>query len=83
MHHMKKASVRDLRYKFPEIEAQLRSGEEIQITKRKRVIARLLPVRSGAQKRSPDFLRMLHDIYGDKVMKTTGADLVSEQGGRF
>jgi antitoxin (DNA-binding transcriptional repressor) of toxin-antitoxin stability system len=83
MHHMKKASIRDLRYKFPEIEAQLRSGEEIQITKRKRVIARLLPVRPGAHKRAPDFLKMLRDIYGDKAMKTTGADLVSEQRERF
>jgi len=79
MHHMKRATVRDLRYRFPEIEARLRSGEEIQITKRKRVIARLLPVRPGAQKGAPDFLKMLRDIYGEKVMATTGADLISEQ----
>jgi antitoxin (DNA-binding transcriptional repressor) of toxin-antitoxin stability system len=80
---MKRASIRDLRYKFPKIEAQLRSGEEIQITKRKRVIARLLPVRPGAHKRAPDFFKMLRDIYGDKAMKTTGADLVAEQRERF
>jgi antitoxin (DNA-binding transcriptional repressor) of toxin-antitoxin stability system len=83
MYHMKKASVRDLRYKFPQIEAELRSGEEIQITKRKRVIARLLPVRPHAPKSAPDFGKLLRDIYGDKVMKTVGADLVSEQRGRF
>ena len=82
MYHMKKASVRDLRYKFPQIEAQLRSGEEIQITKRRRVIARLLPVRPHARKAAPDFLRMLREIYGDKLMKSSGADLVSEQRGR-
>jgi len=40
--------VRDLRYNFPQIEALLHSGEEIQITKRKRVIARLLPLRPHA-----------------------------------
>ena len=39
MHHMTKASVRDLRYKFRQVEDLLRQGEEIQITKRKRVIA--------------------------------------------
>jgi antitoxin (DNA-binding transcriptional repressor) of toxin-antitoxin stability system len=83
MYHMKKASVRDLRYRFPQIEAQLRSGEEIQITKRKRVIARLLPVRPQARKATPDFLKMLHEIYGDKVMTTLGTDLVSEQRGQF
>jgi antitoxin (DNA-binding transcriptional repressor) of toxin-antitoxin stability system len=83
MYHMKRASVRDLRYNFPQIEAQLRRGEEIQITKRKRVIARLLPVRPPARKSAPDFMKMLRDIYGDKLMKTAGADLVSEQRGRF
>ena len=83
MYHMKQATVRDLRYKFPQIEAQLRSGEEIQITKRKRVIARLLPVRPHARKSAPDFGKLLREIYGNKVMKTAGADLVSEQRGRF
>lgn len=39
MYHMKKASVRDLRYNFPKIERALRAGQEIQITKRNRVIA--------------------------------------------
>jgi len=40
---MKRASVRDLRYRFSAVEDLLRDGEEIHITKRKRVIARLLP----------------------------------------
>lgn len=61
----------------------MRSGEEIQITKRKRVIARLLPVRPHARKSAPDFVRMLREIYGDKVMKTIGSELVSEQRGQF
>ncbi len=43
MYHMKKASVRDLRYGFKKIERLLHEGEEIQITKRKHVIARLVP----------------------------------------
>ena len=34
MHHnMKRASVRELRYHFPEIEAQLNKGEEIELCK--------------------------------------------------
>ncbi len=47
MYHMRKATVRDLRYRFREVENLLREGEEIQITKRKRVIARLMPVQPG------------------------------------
>ena len=49
MHHMKKASVRDLRYRFREVEDLLREGQEIQITKRKRVIARLLPAKPAVR----------------------------------
>ena len=84
MNHMKTATVRDLRYRFPEIEARLREGEEIQITKRKRVIARLLPAKPPRPPgRPPDFLAMLREIYGNKVLKVTGAELVAEQRGPY
>jgi len=83
MNHMKQATVRDLRYRFPEIEARLREGDEIQITKRKRVIARLVPVKRLRRRRTPDFLAMLREIYGDKVLKFSGAELVSEQRGSY
>ena len=73
---MKNATVRDLRYRFPEIEARLREGEAIPITKRRRVIARLVPVRPR-RREWPDFLGRLRRIYGRKVSKTTGAELVS------
>ena len=82
MYHMKKASVRDLRYRFAVIEEHLRSGEEIQITKRRRVIARLTPERPQRRKSPPDFLRLLREIYGDKVNQVPGAELVAEQRGR-
>jgi antitoxin (DNA-binding transcriptional repressor) of toxin-antitoxin stability system len=59
---MKTASIRDLRYRFPQIEARLREGEAIDITKRKRVIARLVPVKPRPQPRAAsDFLAMLKD----------------------
>ncbi len=80
--HMKSATVRDLRYRFPEIEARLREGKEIQITKRKRVIARLVPV-SSRRSRWPDFKARLKEIYGNKVSKVTGGHLVSWARGRF
>jgi antitoxin (DNA-binding transcriptional repressor) of toxin-antitoxin stability system len=82
MYHMRKASVRDLRYRFAVIEEQLRSGEEIQITKRRKVIARLLPERPKGRKSPPDFAQMLQEIYGDKVNRVSGAELVAEQRGR-
>ena len=51
MHHMKKASVRDFRYRFSEVERLLERGEKIEITKRKEVIGHLLPVRPSSRRR--------------------------------
>ena len=43
MYHMKRASVRDLRYDFPKVEKMLAEGESIEITKRNQVIGTLTP----------------------------------------
>jgi antitoxin (DNA-binding transcriptional repressor) of toxin-antitoxin stability system len=82
MCHMKSMSIRDLRYRFPQVEAHLREGEAIAITKRKRVIARLVPERPVARK-APDFMAMLKRIYGNKKTKVTGAELVAMQRGEY
>jgi len=50
---MKTATVRDLRTSFPSLQALLFEGQEIAITKRKRVVARLLP--AGLSVSKPDF----------------------------
>ncbi len=73
---MKKATVRDLRYRFSAIEATLRQGEEIEIRKRKRVVGRLVPVRSKVSS-YPDFSARVRKIFGKKVLPITGAELVS------
>jgi antitoxin (DNA-binding transcriptional repressor) of toxin-antitoxin stability system len=83
MYHMTKASVRDLRYEFKKIELLLRQGEEVQITKRRRVIARLVPEDVQPPAKMPDFLARLCAIYGDKVLPVSGADLVSEDRNRY
>jgi antitoxin (DNA-binding transcriptional repressor) of toxin-antitoxin stability system len=82
MHHMRKASVRDLRYRFSEIERLLQQGEEFEITKRKQVIARLLPVRLPIPRR-PDFLARLHRIYGSKKLQVSGAQLLAQERDRY
>jgi len=83
MYHMKKASVRDLRYRFPKVEDLLREGEEIQITKRKRVIARLLPPEPAKAIEMPDFLARLTKIYGCKKLKVSGAETIAAERDRF
>lgn len=79
---MKTATVRDLRYHFPEIEARLQRGEEIEIRKRKRVIARLVPVRPKL-KAYPDFGARAREIFGDRITELTGTQIVSEGRDRY
>lgn len=50
---MKTASVRDLRTDFPRLEAMLRAGEPIAITKRNRIVAKLVPATEAVA--VPDF----------------------------
>lgn len=83
MYHMKKASVRDLRYDFPKIERLLRQGEEVEITKRQQVIARLVPERTARSRELPDYVERLRAIYGEKALKVTGAEIIARDRDRY
>lgn len=83
MHHiMKKTTVRDLRYHFPEIEAGLNKGEEIVVHKRQKVIARLLPIHPKTEV-FPDFSALRRHIFGTKKTRKTATELVSEERSRY
>ncbi len=77
MYHMKTVSVRDLRYDFKMVERILRQGEEIRITKRRQVIARMVPEGPVPKAVMPDFMGRLRAIYGDECQPVTGAEIVS------
>jgi antitoxin (DNA-binding transcriptional repressor) of toxin-antitoxin stability system len=59
------------------------NGENVEITKRKRVIAHLLPVPSRVPRQRPDFLARLHAICGTTVLKVSGAELLARERGRY
>jgi len=83
MHLMKKVSVGDLRDRFSVVEDLLGEGEEVQITKRKRIIARLLPAQPSAAPPRPDFLARLKKLYRGKPLKVSAAELLSSERNRF
>ena len=80
---MKSVSVRDLRYDFPKVERLLREGKDVQVTKRKRVIARLVPEPAKTPPTMPDFLAQQRKIFGNKVLKVSGAELLAEDRDRY
>ena len=71
MAHLKTATVRELRYEFPRIEAWVHEGESINITKRGRVIATLVPAQRNvlSKPRSPkvDIMARLRETWGGRV----------------
>ena len=82
MYHMKTVTVRDLRYDFPKVERILREGAEVQVTKRRQVIARLVPEPMPSGRR-PDFLGRMRALYGDACLPTTGAEIVRRDRDRY
>ena len=67
---MKTATIRDLRYDFPKLEAWLAGGEEILITKHSKPVAKIsLPTEkfSGKLPPHPDYRARLKRIWGDRV----------------
>jgi antitoxin (DNA-binding transcriptional repressor) of toxin-antitoxin stability system len=82
MHHMKTATIRDLRYNFPRVEAWLSGGEEIELTKRGRVLGRIVP---GSERDStlkmPDFAARAKSVCGTRKIDT--AALLQHNKGRY
>ena len=76
--------MRDLRYAFPKVEAELDEGEEIEIVKRGKVVAKLVPAKRAEQPLPvPDFLARLQETWGSRVLEPNNADLLSEGRERF
>jgi antitoxin (DNA-binding transcriptional repressor) of toxin-antitoxin stability system len=79
MHHMKRASVRDLRYRFHEIERALNQGHAVEITKRKRLIARIVPAGQSAPSAFPDFAARAKKVLGNRKLKVSGAQILRRE----
>ena len=74
---MKTASVRELRYDFPKVERLLSEGEAVQITKRRKVIARLNPERPKARPDMRGFHGTVAFDHGDQIHEVSGRSELS------
>ena len=63
---MKTASVRDLRQNFPRVLAWIEAGEDVAVTMRRKVVARLVPepAMSVKKPKTPDFASFQKRIFG-------------------
>jgi antitoxin (DNA-binding transcriptional repressor) of toxin-antitoxin stability system len=72
---MKSATIRDLRYRFGEVERRLQRGEEIEIRRRQRPIAKLVPLRPPTE--YPDFGAVQRQIFGRRRRMMDGLELAA------
>lgn len=78
---MKTVTVQELRNEFPRIEAWVREGDSIHISKHGKIIATLVPV--GASKSRPqsakvDLMARLKETWGDRVFTVEEAAAMRE-----
>lgn len=66
---MRTASVRDLRQNFPRVMAWIADGEQVAVTMRRKVVARLVPEPKAPRRNppSPDFAIVSREIFGDRT----------------
>ena len=79
---MKTASVRDLRQNFPRVMAWIEDGEQVTVTLRRKVIARLVPEKQAAtagEVVAPDFAAISRRIFGKQPLP--GDAMESEREG--
>jgi antitoxin (DNA-binding transcriptional repressor) of toxin-antitoxin stability system len=80
---MKTTSVRDLRNSFARISRWLESGETVEVTKRGRVFAHILPAMPAKAKTAPkpDILARLRADFGDFVVSDDTYDELMREAG--
>ena len=62
---MKSASVRDVQHHLNQVLNWVEQGEEVQITRRNRPVAKLVPVREAGSGELPDFAARVRAIWGE------------------
>jgi len=85
---MKTATIRDLRYDFSRIEAWIRNGNEVEVTKHGRPIAHITPLPKPVRRKlvKPDIMARLKETWGDRIFSAKevaemrAAELEGEEG---
>lgn len=81
---MKTASVRDIRHDFGRILGWIEEGEQVEITKRRHVVARLVPVKPKARKMEwPDFQARLKKTFPNGIKGKPVSEIVDEGRGEY
>lgn len=75
-------SIRELQQNLERVMARVERGQEIEVTRRRRPVARLTPVGPSAMPRPwPDLDARAKSVFGDRVIAPTASEMVIEGRG--
>ena len=81
---MKTASIREIRHDFGKVLNWVEDGERVEITKRRRVVAMLVPVKAKTKKLEwPDFEARRKKIFPNGVKGKPISEILDEARGEY
>jgi len=78
---MKQTTIRELKHQTSKVLALVESGGTLEVCRRGKPVAVLSPPSPQRKTKKPDFAARLTEIYGERVLETTGTALVGETRG--
>ena len=79
---MKTATIRDIRHDFGRILSWVEEGQQVEITKRRRIVARMVPVKPKAPKKEwPDFMGRMKKAFPAGVKGKPDSEILDEGRG--
>ena len=78
---MKKASIRELKHATSSVLDLVAQGQTVEVTKRNRVVAVLMPPGKKETLVRPDFSARMKEVWGNKLLQTSWQDLINVDRG--
>jgi prevent-host-death family protein len=78
---MKQTTIRELKHQTSKVLSVVESGTTLEVCRRGRPVAVLSPPGRRAKVEKPDFAARLREIYGDRILGSTGTEVVAETRG--
>jgi prevent-host-death family protein len=78
---MKSTTIRELKHNTTTVLAWVAAGDSVEVRRRGVPVAVLTPRTRRARIARPDFAARLRAIYGDRVLATTGTEVVADARG--
>ena len=77
-------SMRELQQNLKKVIERVERGETVELTRRRRVVARLVPAREAHPVPPwPDLEARARSVFGDRIMKPAGSTLLLRARGRW